>query len=100
MSRWNPAVIVYDETGTEAKMVHRNNAFATLINAQPRNLADELRLDDIAGGDLYIGRAPDTTATSAASWEVVRIYRTATGATTRIRYRTGVVWDNRTAGWT
>lgn len=79
---------------------NRNNAFATLINALPNTTAQEIRMDDIAGGDLYLGRNADNAATSAATWEVVRIYRTATGATTRIRYRTGVVWDNRTAGWT
>ena len=63
-------------------------------------VGEELRFDDVIGGDLYIGAAPEGTATSAASWDVVRYYRTAAGAITRQRYQTGIAWDDRATGWT
>ena len=78
-------------------LVGRNNAFATLINAQPRSVVDEIRMDDVAGGDLFLGRNVENTATSATSWEVVKISRTATGLTTRIQYQDGISWDDRAA---
>jgi hypothetical protein len=73
-------------------------AFDTLLNfrASP---GQELRADDVSGGDRYHGRANDGAATSAASWEVVRFYRDSGGNITRTRYRTGVAWDDRAAGW-
>lgn len=78
----------------------RNNAFATLMNALPDTTGKEVRMDDVAAGDLYIGRNTDGTSTATASWEVVRIYRNAvTAKIERVRYRTGVAWDSRTAGW-
>lgn len=73
--------------------------FGLLAKATPSANTVEIRFDDIVAGDLYIGEAPDGTATSAASWKVVRYYRTATGLLTRLRYRTGVVWDSHTSGW-
>lgn len=93
----NPVVSV-PGVATDATLALRNNSFATLINAQPSSTSDEIRMDDVAGGDLYIGRNADGTATSTATWEVVRIYRTATGQTTRMRYKTGISWDNRANG--
>ncbi len=83
---------------TEDTLLKRGNAFATLLNAQALP-GQELRLDDAIGGDLYLGRNDDLAATADQTWEVVRVYRTATGLTTRIRYRTGVAWDAHTAGW-
>lgn len=61
---------------------------------------EELRFDDVAAGDLYIGVAADGAATGAAVWGVVRYYRTAAGAITRQRWRTSVTWDDRATGWT
>lgn len=60
---------------------------------------EELRRDETATDD-YHGIAADGSLTSAAVWDVVRFYKDASGKTTRTRYRTGVVWNNRTAGWT
>lgn len=74
--------------------------FKRLAKAEPM-AGEELRFDDISAGDLYIGAAPDATATSSASWKVCRYYRdAATGNILRARYRVGVAWDARTAGWT
>lgn len=74
------------------------NSMASLIKfeAQP---GEELRVDDVIGGDRYHGRAVTGTATSAASWEVVRFERDATGGILRTRYRSAVVWDDRDQGW-
>ena len=83
---------------TEDTLQKRSNAFATLLNAQAI-VGQELRLDDIPAGDLYIGRNTDSASTAATTWEVIRVYRTASGLTTRIRYRTGVSWDSHAAGW-
>lgn len=83
---------------TEDTLQKRSNAFATLLNAQAI-VGQEILMDDILAGDLYIGRNADSASQAAATWEVVRIYRTSAGITTRIRYRSGVVWNNRTAGW-
>lgn len=84
---------------TEQSLAYRNNLFASLINAMPRSTGDEIRMDD-GTPDLYLGRNTDNVSTATASWEVVRVYRNAvTGKTERIRYRTGVAWDSRTAGW-
>lgn len=62
-------------------------------------VGEELRRDETATDD-YHGIAPDGSLISAAVWDVVRFYKDASGKTTRTRYRTGVVWNNRTAGWT
>lgn len=82
----------------QASLALRHNAAASLAKAELA-VGQELRFDDVSAGDLYLGRAPDGTATADAAWEVFRYYRTAVGAITRGRYRTGVAWDNRTAGW-
>lgn len=59
---------------------------------------EEIRfqIDDIA--DLendYIGVAPELSATSAAVWSVVRIYKNTSGQPTRIRFVEGIAWDDR-----
>lgn len=78
----------------------RANSPATSLTQAQIGVGEELRIDDVSGGDLYHGRAPDSTATSDASWEVVRIYRDpVTAIVTRVRYRSGVAWDARAAGW-
>lgn len=70
------------------------NEFGSLIKFEA-NTNEELRSDDISLGDLYHGRAVDGTATSVASWEVIRFYRTTSGLITRVRYKSGISWDNR-----
>lgn len=76
----------------------QSSDFKRILKFEPV-AGEELRADDVAGGDRYHGAAADGTATSAASWRVVRFYRDATGGITRVRYRTGVAWDNRASGW-
>lgn len=78
---------------------YSESLFTALVQAQAVP-GEEIRLDDVAGGDLYHGRAADGSATSTAAWEVIRFYRDASGRILRIRYRSDVVWDSRTAGWT
>lgn len=63
---------------------------------------EEIRYDiaaSLISGDIYTGVAPDGTATSAASWTVIRTYFDANGNPSRERIRTGVVWNSRTIGW-
>lgn len=74
------------------------NAFATLLKFEPA-VGEELRREELTT-DSYHGRAPDGTTTATAAWEVVRLYKDAAGEIVRARYRTGVAWDNRAAGWT
>ncbi len=92
------AVSNFPAAALEATQLLRNNAFATLLHFLPDTTAKEVRRDEAALDD-YHGRAPDGTATSTASWEVVRFYKDALGKITRVRYRSGVAWDSRTAGW-
>lgn len=70
--------------------------FYRLLN---QNVPDghEMRTD-LGTTDLYFGAAADGTATSSAAWDVLRIYLTS-GSPVRMRTRTGVAWDSRTAGW-
>ncbi len=61
---------------------------------------DELRLDvEPSNTDYYIGKNIDGVLTSSATWDVARIYLSATKNPTRMRFRQGVVWDNRATGW-
>lgn len=79
---------------------HDANRFKTLLKFEAV-IGEELRADDVVGGDLYHGRAPDGTATSTAPWEIVRFYRDSlTGNVTRTRYRLSGSWDSRSSGWT
>lgn len=71
--------------------------FRRLLKFEPTS-GQELRAEDLST-DRYHGAAPDGTATSAASWKVVRFDKDAAGNITRVRYRTGVAWDSRAAGW-
>lgn len=72
------------------------SAFARLLKFEPQ-VGEEVRRAETTTDD-YHGAAPDGSATNEAVWNVVRFYKTA-GAVTRVRYREGVVWDDRTAGW-
>lgn len=88
-------VSVQGVSGGEAIPVTlERNEFGSLIKFEA-NTNEELRSDDISLGDLYHGRAVDGTATSVASWEVIRFYRTTSGLITRVRYKSGISWDNR-----
>lgn len=72
--------------------------FHKLLKLEPK-AGEEIRRDE-TNTDDYHGAAPDGTATSAAAWKVCRIYKTVgQGSIVRVRYRTGVVWDDRAAGW-
>lgn len=70
--------------------------FARILKFEPQ-AGEEIRRDETLTDD-YHGVAPDGSATSSAVWKVTRFYKTA-GLITRVRYRTGVAWDSRTAGW-
>lgn len=63
---------------------------------------EEVRYDiaaDLANGDIYTGVATDGTATSSATWTIIRTYFDANGNPSRERIRFNVAWDSRTAGW-
>lgn len=49
---------------------------------------------------IYIGVAPAGTATSAATWYVKRISFNSNKLPFKDQFRSGVVWNNRAAGWT
>lgn len=51
---------------------------------------------DAAGNPLYVGKAPDGTATTAAAWTVYK-FTFVGGLPTRKQVRENVVWDNRAA---
>lgn len=51
---------------------------------------------DAEGNPLYVGKAPDGTATTAAAWTVYRFTFVA-GLPTRKQVRENIVWDNRAA---
>lgn len=71
--------------------------FTSLIQVQAAP-GQEIRIDDIASGDLYHGRAPDRASTSAPVWEIVHFYRDADATILRIRYVSAAIWDDRTSG--
>jgi hypothetical protein len=76
--------------------------FLDALEAYALMSGDEFRYDiplNLVLGDIYIGTAPDSTATAASSWTVTRIYFDANGHPNRKRRRTEVAWDNRDAGW-
>lgn len=73
--------------------------FAKLLARQVSN-TDEMKLDvEPTNSDYYIGIVPDGTADGTATHKVVRIYLSATKNPTRMRFRQGVAWSSRTAGW-
>ncbi len=74
--------------------------FSKLLARQVSN-TDELRLDvEPTNTDYYVGKNVDGVATSSTTWDVIRIYLSATKNPTRMRFRQGVAWDSRTSGWT
>lgn len=84
---------------TEAKqddLIAQASDFKRLLKFEPV-AGEEIRRDETLTDD-YHGAAPDGTATSVASWKVCRFYKTL-GKIVRVRYRTDVVWDDRTVGW-
>lgn len=90
-------VRVYDvAVETKLDALDDQLAFLRVLKFEPL-VGEEIRRDETLTDD-YHGVAPDGSLTSAAVWSVARFYKTA-GLITRVRYRTGVVWDNRTAGW-
>lgn len=73
--------------------------FERVAKARPRT-GEELRFDDVLAGALYIGAAPEGTGTGVEVWRIVKYDRTATGAVTRMRYKSNVAWDQRATLWT
>jgi hypothetical protein len=93
--------VVILETGGSAGMASegtlglRSNLFASLLKFEAQ-IGEELRADDIVGGDRYHGRAPDGTAEDDAAWEVVRFIRDVQANILRVQYRSDLAWDDRT----
>jgi hypothetical protein len=88
-----------DLLATEATLAtirDQSSQFARVLKFEPA-AGEEIRRDETATDD-YHGVAPDGTLTSSAAWFVVRFYKTS-GLITRVRARSGVVWDDRTLGW-
>lgn len=77
--------------------IEEGSEFKRLLKFEPSE-GFELRADENAT-DRYHGAAPDGTATSSPNWRVVRFYKDAAGAIIRVRYRSNITWDGRTAGW-
>lgn len=69
-----------------------------VLNDIKRDITDyEERFEfDANGLPLYVGKAPDGTLTSAASWTIYR-FTFVNGLPSRKQVRTGVAWDNRAA---
>lgn len=73
-----------------------SSRFTRLLKFEP-SAGEEIRRDETPTDD-YHGAAPDGSNTANPVWDVVRFYKTAT-LITRVRFRTGIVWDNRSSGW-
>lgn len=67
-----------------------------VLKAAP-SAGEEVRLESTATDD-YTGMATDAADTTAAVWDVIRAYKTGVNVT-RIRFRSGIKWSERTAGW-
>lgn len=67
-------------------------AFQRILKFEPL-VGEEIRRDETTTDD-YHGVNTDGTATSATTWRVVRFYKT-NGLIVRVRYKTGISWDNR-----
>lgn len=62
--------------------------------------SDELRTDlEPTNTDYYLGKAADGTPTTTPTWDVVRVYLSATRKPVRIRFRKNVAWDSKQSGW-
>lgn len=81
-----------------SSLASRLGDFARLLDKQYLDTEEE-RVD-MGATDIYIGVNTDGTATSSATWKIIRVYLDGSGNPTRRRYRSGVAWDSRTSGWT
>jgi len=92
------AALAAEDFATEATLaaLRSDRDFSRILKFEPLP-TEEIRRDETLTDD-YHGVAPDGSATSALVWSVVRFYKTA-GLITRVRYRTGISWDNRAVGW-
>jgi len=84
-------------SGLELSAVVSSNRFVQVLKAEP-TITEEMRREETTDFD-YHGLAANGTATSATTWDVVRLTKTS-NVVTRIQYRTGIVWDDRASGWT
>lgn len=97
-----PEVEVKNDIGNPLTVVGTVTAdvdsrFKRLLKFEPA-VGEELRSENL-DTDRYHGAAPDGTATSSATWDVVRFYKDASKNIVRVRFRSGVAWDDRAAGW-
>lgn len=75
------------------------------IKAKQFASTEEVRYDipaSLVSADIYTGVNTDATATSTATWTVIRSYFDANGNPARERIKSGISWDNRAAAgnWT
>lgn len=90
------------QTGADWTILLQNLGDGDFAKLLARRLLDseEMRTDlEPTNTDLYLGKAPDSSLTSAAVWDVARVYLSATKNPTRIRYRANIIWDDRLLGW-
>ena len=89
------------EVDVEATNTHLSDVFRRLATGDVLD-TEEVRIDIpavLASGYIYKGYAPDGTATSATSWDVMRVSLDVNGNPSRQQYQTGISWDSRASGW-
>ena len=47
----------------------------------------------------YYGVAPDGSATSSTTWDIMRVSYDSLGRRSREQFKLGISWDNRAIGW-
>jgi hypothetical protein len=90
-----------DVSAASGLLTAGHSKFSRLLARQPSD-GEEMRFaipSDLANDDIYIGVAPDGTATSASDWDVVRVYCDGNANPKRARLREGIAWDQRGSGW-
>lgn len=97
MANSSPVVLASDQGAI--LVTSSNGIFSRIKN---RNFADteEVRYDvptSVISGAIYTGLATAGTATSAATWTIVRSLFDANGNPSREQIKTSVIWDNRAA---
>lgn len=88
------ATLAATDFATDTTLALRHNDFASLLKFEPE-VGQELRADE-TNTRRWHGRAPEGTSTAAASWELVQFDQTPSTGITRVRYKTGAIWDDRT----
>lgn len=85
-----------DTDGITVSAADTRSRAERVLKAAP-SAGEEVRLDATATDD-YTGMATDGADTTTAVWDVTRAYKTGVNVT-RIRFRSGIKWAERTLGW-